>query len=263
MPAVRPAAVAGRFYPDDPRKLAACVERYIADAGQRVPARAVIAPHAGYVYSGAIAGHAYAALAGARGVRRVVVAGPAHRVYVSGIAIPGTGAFATPLGTMALDADALALLRGVEGVETHDGAHALEHSIEVQLPFVRSLFPDARLVPLVVGDADATLMASVLDRLWDEESVLVVSSDLSHYLTWSGARARDGDTARAIERLDASLVPEDACGAFPINGLLRLARQRGLDARVLDLRNSGDTAGDRERVVGYGAFAFTHEAAHG
>lgn len=256
MPASRPAAVAGTFYPDDPRALAACIAQYMRAAEGAPAARIVIAPHAGYRYSGPIAGHAYAALGQSRGVERVVVAGPAHRVYVRGAAIPRASAFATPFGPMHVDLDAMARLRDIEGVEANDAAHAFEHSIEVQLPFVRTLFPQASLVPIVVGDAEPALMASILEAVWDAGTVLVVSSDLSHYLPSHAARQRDARTCETIVRLEATLLPEEACGAAPINGLLRIARARGLAARMLDLRNSADTAGGPERVVGYGAFAF-------
>jgi AmmeMemoRadiSam system protein B len=260
MNSIRPPAVAGLFYPAERELLAGSIERFIDAAAGAHPAQAqaVIAPHAGYVYSGAIAGHAYAAVAPWRGrARRVVVAGPAHRVYVSGIAVPSVQAFATPLGRVALDRVALERLAQLPWVETSDAAHAQEHCIEVQLPFLQRLLGDFELVPMVVGDASPAQVAQALEAVWDDpHTLMVVSSDLSHYLPWSAARVRDAATAGTIVRLEATLDPHDACGAAPINGLLRVARERGLGARVLDLRNSGDTAGDRERVVGYGAFEF-------
>jgi len=263
MQAVRPPAVAGLFYPAERQLLAASVERFLegVEAARDMRARAVIAPHAGYVYSGAIAAHAYAAIAPWRGVaRRVVVAGPAHRVSVAGIAVPSVHAFATPLGRVPLDRAALERLRGLPGVEVSDRAHAQEHCIEVQLPFLQMLLGDFELVPMVVGDASPAEVAAALEAVWEEpHTLVVVSSDLSHYLPWSAARTRDAQTAGTIARMEATLDPADACGAAPINGLLRLARQRGLAARVLDVRNSGDTAGDRDRVVGYGAFEFVPE----
>lgn len=268
MLAIRPAAVAGTFYPGDPSALAAGVATYLAEAraepgDARVP-KAIIAPHAGYVYSGPIAGSIYARLAPLAGkVRRVVLAGPAHRVPVAGVAVPAARAFASPLGTVALDLEAIEAIRKLPFVEVSDRAHALEHSLEVHLPFLQSVLGDFLLVPLVVGDAAPAEMAALLEALWGgDETLVVVSSDLSHYLPYEAARRRDGDTARSILALDAHLAPEDACGAAPINGLLDLARRRGLEARLVDLRNSGDTAGDRDRVVGYGAFAF-HEVRHG
>jgi hypothetical protein len=197
-------------------------------------------------------------------IRRVVLAGPAHRVYVHGIAVPATAGFQTPLGPVRLDLDAVARLRELPFVEASDRAHALEHSLEVHLPFLQSVLGDFALVPLVVGDASPGEMARVLDLLWGgDETLIVVSSDLSHYLPYDAARARDGDTARAILGLDPTLVPEEACGAAPINGLLALARRKGLTPELVDLRNSGDTAGSRDRVVGYGAFAFHEAPGHG
>jgi AmmeMemoRadiSam system protein B len=267
MSAIRPAAVAGSFYPGDAAALAAEVAAYLADAGSGRPRarapKAIIAPHAGYMYSGAIAASIYARLAPLRGiVRRVVLAGPAHRVYVSGAAIPSTQGFASPLGTVTLDREALISLAKLPFVEVSDRAHAHEHSLEVHLPFLQSVLGDFQLVPIVVGDASPSEMAQLFDMLWGgEETLIVVSSDLSHYLPYDSACDRDRDTARAILGLEASLVPEEACGAAPINGLLQAARAHGLTPEMVDLRNSGDTAGSRDRVVGYGAFAFT-EAEH-
>lgn len=267
MPAVRPAAVAGTFYPGEASALAAEVATYLASAsaGKREGApKAIIAPHAGYVYSGPIAGTVYARIASLAGrVRRVVLAGPAHRVHVPGVAVPAAREFATPLGSIALDSEAIAIASSFPFVEVSDRAHALEHSLEVHLPFLQAALGDFRLVPLVVGDAVPAQMAALLEALWGgEETLIVVSSDLSHYLPYESARRRDGGTARAILGLDAHLVPEDACGAAPINGLLEFARTRGLEPELVDLRNSGDTAGGRDRVVGYGAFAF-YEPRHG
>jgi MEMO1 family protein len=267
---VRSPAVAGSFYPGEAAALAAEVAAYLAEArpdpnGARAP-KAIIAPHAGYMYSGAIAGSAYARLASLRGrVSRVVLAGPAHRVFVRGAAIPAARAFASPLGTVELDAEALAALSRLPFVEVSDRAHALEHSLEVHLPFLQSVLGEFRLVPVVVGDASPAEAAELLETVWGgDETLVVVSSDLSHYLPYDAARARDRDTAAAIVGLEASLVPEEACGAAPINGLLAAARRHALAAELVDLRNSGDTAGDRSRVVGYGAFAFrAPERAHG
>jgi AmmeMemoRadiSam system protein B len=262
MSAIRPAAVAGSFYPGDAAALAAEVAAYLAEAPPARDARApkaIIAPHAGYMYSGAIAASIYARLEPLRGVvRRVILAGPAHRVYVSGAAIPAADAFTSPLGRVRLDREALAILARLDFVEVSDRAHALEHSLEVHLPFLQSVLGDVALVPIVVGDATPDEMSRLFGAVWGgEETLIVVSSDLSHYLPYESACARDRDTARAIVDLEARLVPEEACGAAPINGLLRAARERGLRAEMVDLRNSGDTAGSRDRVVGYGAFAFT------
>lgn len=262
MPAIRPAAVAGSFYPRDAAALAAQLSGYLAtvnsaSAKARAP-KAIIAPHAGYMYSGPVAASVYAQLAPLRGrVTRVVLAGPAHRVYVSGVAIPSSSAFATPLGDVPLDRDALARIAELPFVETSDRAHALEHSLEVHLPFLQSVLGRFSLVPIVVGDATPDQVARLLEALWGgEETLIVVSSDLSHYLPYDAARERDRRTAESILRLDAAIEPEEACGAHPINGLLVMARRRGLATQVVDLRNSGDTAGPRDQVVGYGAFAF-------
>lgn len=263
MSAIRPAAVAGSFYPGEPSRLASEIATHLSGGGRgradAPPPKAIIAPHAGYIYSGPIAGSVYARLAPLRGVvRRVVLAGPAHRVYVRGAAVPAATAFDSPLGRVPLDLDAIASLRALDFVEVSDRAHALEHSLEVHLPFLQSVLGELRLVPVVVGDATPQQAARLLDTVWGgTETLVVVSSDLSHYLAYDEARARDRATAQAILRLEAGLVPDEACGAAPINGLLLAARNRGLAAELVDLRTSGDTAGDRDRVVGYGAFAFS------
>ena len=264
MSAIRPTAVAGSFYPGDASALAAEVAAYLAEAaglpgGARAP-KAIIAPHAGYMYSGPIAASIYKRLAPLRGVvRRVVLAGPAHRVHVRGASVPASSAFASPLGAVAIDAAAVAALRELPFVEVSDRAHALEHSLEVHLPFLQSVLGTFSLVPVVVGDAKPREMADILEAVWGgPETLIVVSSDLSHYLPYDSARRRDRHTADAILNFEARLVPDEACGAAPINGLLQAARRHGLDAQLVDLRSSGDTAGSRDRVVGYGAFAF-HE----
>jgi AmmeMemoRadiSam system protein B len=260
LPRIRPPAVAGQFYPDRPTELAGLVQGYLRDAGspgEGAP-KAVIAPHAGYVYSGAIAGSAYAALASRRGaIERVVLLGPAHRVALRGLAAPEAAAFSTPLGEIRLDREALDRLLALPQVRTLDAAHALEHSLEVQLPFLQELLGEFTLVPLVVGDATPAEVAEVLDLLWGgDETLVVVSSDLSHYHDYDTARRMDAETSRAIEALEPEAIGyDDACGRIPVQGLLLAARARGLRARTLDLRNSGDTAGPRDAVVGYGAYA--------
>jgi MEMO1 family protein len=267
MSASRPAAVAGTFYPGDPGALAAEVAGYLAEAAPTARARvpkALIAPHAGYVYSGAVAARAYTRVAPLRDVvRRVVLAGPAHRVYVRGVAVPAAESFDSPLGSVPVDAAAIARLRELPFVEVSTRAHAFEHSLEVHLPFLQSVLADFTLVPLVVGDATIEEMARVLEVLWGgDETLVVVSSDLSHYHPYDVARAIDRQTSDRILRLDTNLDPEMACGAAPINGLLEVARRRGLSVELVDLRNSGDTAGGRDRVVGYASFAF-HEGTGG
>jgi len=261
--AVRPAAVAGRFYPAQRAALVAEVDACLegvpcAAVAARAP-KAVIVPHAGYVYSGPVAAHAYAQLAPLRGrIRRVVLLGPTHRVAVRGLAAPSVAAFETPLGRVPIDRDALARIADLPQVVTSDAAHAHEHALEVQLPFLQSVLGNGfALVPLAVGDAGADDVAEVLERLWGgDETLVVVSSDLSHYLPYAEAAAVDRAAVDRILALDAALDHEAACGATPINGLLRVARRHALVPRLLDLRNSGDTAGDRSRVVGYCAVAF-------
>lgn len=253
-------AVAGLFYPRDPIELAGMVETLLFQAAAPVPPapRAVVAPHAGYVYSGPIAASAFRPLelrAGA--VDRVVLLGPSHYVPFAGLALPRAEAFATPLGTVAVDAAASRLLAGLEQVTIDDLPHGREHSLEVELPFLLRVLGDFALVPLAVGDASPEEVAEVLERLDHERSVVVVSSDLSHYLDYERAVARDRRTSDAILALDSGAIGElDACGRAPLRGLLRFARWRGWRARLLDLRNSGDTAGGTDRVVGYGAYAF-------
>ena len=219
--------------------------------------KAIIVPHAGFIYSGPIAASAYALLEQGRdSIRRVILAGPAHRVYVPGVAVSSASAFDSPLGSVPVDRETVERLKALPFVQVSDAAHALEHSLEVHLPFLQSVLGAFSLVPLVVGDADPEEMARVFEAVWgDEETLIVVSSDLSHYLPYESARRRDRRTVESILALEARIDPEEACGAMPINGLLTLARRRGLSIELLDLRNSGDTAGDRSRVVGYAAFA--------
>jgi len=261
---VRPAAAAGLFYARDPRRLLAHVAELIGavEASAGVPPKAVIAPHAGYVYSGSVAARAFAPLRpGADAVKRVVLIGPAHFVPVHGLAAPTVDAFATPLGRVPLDRQALAAIADLV-VET-DAPHAPEHSLEVELPFLQALLPSFALVPLVIGDATAQEVAEVLRRLWGgPETAIVVSSDLSHYHDYDTARRLDAATAAAIERGDwQSLGPDQACGFLAVAGLIVETNRRRLALRRLALCNSGDTAGGRERVVGYGAWMIEDPAA--
>ncbi|HQR69796.1 MAG TPA: AmmeMemoRadiSam system protein B [Burkholderiaceae bacterium] len=258
----RPPAVAGLFYPADPAELRSAVQRYLGglpapDRAAAMP-KALIAPHAGYVYSGPIAACAYARLLPRpKRIRRVVLLGPVHRVPVRGLALPSVERFDTPLGPVEVDAEARALLQELPQVGISDRAHAAEHSLEVQLPFLQQILGRFTLVPLAVGDATPEEVAAVLERLWGgDETLIVISSDLSHYLPYAAARSVDRATAETMLALAPTLDHEQACGATPVNGLLALARRRGLRAELLDLRNSGDTAGDRSRVVGYAAVAF-------
>ena len=266
---IRPAAVAGTFYPADATALRGAVDRLLAAAtpaaGAAATVKALIVPHAGYVYSGPIAASAYAQLRPATaGIRRVVLLGPAHRVPFRGLALPGDEQFATPLGNVPVDAAAIAAARRLPQVADNALAHAGEHSLEVQLPFLQRVLGDFSVVPVVVGDATAESVAALLDLLWGgPETLIVVSSDLSHYHPYREAQLIDRATADAILGLAARLDQEQACGATPVNGLLLAARRRGLVPALLDLRNSGDTAGDRRQVVGYAAFGFSEAGFHG
>ncbi len=263
---LRPAAVAGMFYPDSPSELSRDVSALFVEIPGWIDAapKAVIAPHAGYIYSGPIAARAFATLAGLRNtIHRVILLGPTHRVAVHGLALPTSDAFATPLGMVAIDRKAAEAISDMPQVVYSDPAHAQEHSLEVEIPFLQMVLGDFSLVPLAVGNTSPEDVAEVLTRLWGgNETLIVVSSDLSHYLPYEDARQIDAKTARQILALSPIINHYQACGATPVNGLLRVARQRGLQSRQLDLRNSGDTAGDRSRVVGYGAFAF-FEASQG
>jgi AmmeMemoRadiSam system protein B len=255
----RPPAVAGIFYPGDPAQLREVVNRLLSEA--RRPALpsplAVIVPHAGYIYSGPIAAEAFATIAGrAEEISRVVLIGPAHWAAVRGIAAPTATHFATPLGKVPIDVESIEALADEGLVVLDEAAHAREHALEVELPFLQLMLSDFLLLPLAVGSTRPEAVGQVLLRLWDERTLVVVSSDLSHYLNDDSAKRRDAATATAIEHLnDEAIGPEDACGFLAVRGLLLAARRRGLKPHRLDLRNSGDTAGDRRRVVGYGAWA--------
>lgn len=259
---VRQTAVAGTFYPSDAQTLSALVHQYLAQAKPETAdlhPKALIVPHAGYVYSGPIAGSAYAALrAQAEVIRRVVLIGPAHTAPLTGLAVSSVDAFRTPLGRVPVDRDAVRALLSLPQVQQLDHAHTTEHGLEVQLPFLQTVLGQFHMVPLVVGMAQPADVAAVLAQLWDgPETLIVISSDLSHYHDYAAAQRLDEETAVAIESLAPGQIGRDqACGRVAIQGLLLLAQQHGLRAQTLDLRNSGDTAGPRNRVVGYGAFAF-------
>ncbi|MDA1132669.1 MAG: AmmeMemoRadiSam system protein B [Proteobacteria bacterium] len=261
--AVRQPFVAGTFYPADADALREAVAGYVAGGANASPdapvPKAIIAPHAGFVYSGPVAGSAYARLAPGRGrISRVVLAGPSHRVWFRGIAVPTVAAFETPLGRVPLDLAAIRRLCAHSFVAARDDAHAAEHSLEVHLPFLQQVLGDFALVPMVVGDAAPDEVAAALEAVWGgPETAIVISSDLSHYHPYDSARTLDEATAAAIASLDMDGIAEQgACGRRPIRGLLQVARRRGLRAATIDLRNSGDTAGPRDRVVGYGSFVF-------
>lgn len=257
---LRPAAVAGMFYPGSAAVLSSDIKQMLSVAAEKRMSRpkAVIVPHAGYIYSGPVAASVYAPLAALRGsIRRIVLLGPTHRCAVNGLATPASTGFATPLGVVPVDQPALAAIADLPQIVVSDAAHAQEHSLEVQLPFLQTVLGEFSLLPLAVGHASPEAVCEVLERLWGgDETLIVVSSDLSHYLPYNAARQVDTATARRILDLDFAIDHGMACGATPVNGLLLAARRHGLHAELLDLRNSGDTAGDRSRVVGYGAFAF-------
>ena len=261
---LRPAAVAGMFYPESPailsREIVSLLAHVVCNTETRP--KAIIVPHAGYVYSGPIAASAFATLDGQRTtIRHVILLGPTHRVAVRGLALPDCDAFATPLGTVPIDPQAIDAIRELPQVLFSEAAHAQEHSLEVELPFLQTVLDDFSLLPLAVGDASPGDVAEVLGRLWGgHDSLIVVSSDLSHYLPYDDARQIDAKTARQILGLNPAINHYQACGATPVNGLLLAAQEHGLQAQQLDLRNSGDTAGDKSRVVGYGAFAFFEPA---
>jgi AmmeMemoRadiSam system protein B len=255
---VRPAAVSGLFYPDDPRELKECVRSLLRGefAPQDRP-KALIAPHAGYVYSGPTAAAAFRLLRDAAGsIQRVVLIGPSHRVPFRGLAVPSVDAFTTPLGHIRLDQSGRETLLALPQVRVADAPHAAEHSLEVELPFLQALLDDFVLLPIAAGDANAPEVAEALEHVWGgAETLVVVSTDLSHYHSYARARSLDAATNEAVLRLASDFEGEQACGCIGLNGILAAARRRGMRIRLEDLRNSGDTAGDRERVVGYGAWS--------
>jgi AmmeMemoRadiSam system protein B len=252
------------FYPAERDTLRTEVHSYIETGLPHAlphPPKALIAPHAGYIYSGPIAGSAYATLADSRRIiTRVVLAGPSHRVGFRGLALSTANLFRTPLGDIPVDNKAQKTIEHLPGVLYLDRAHRDEHGLEVHLPFLQESLANFTIIPIVVGDAGESEMAAVLNALWGgDETLIVISSDLSHYLTYDEAVRLDRMTSDAILRF----APEDisshqACGRIAIQGLLIAAGFHHLNAHLLDLRNSGDTAGDRSRVVGYGAYAFTN-----
>ena len=263
---IRPPAVAGMFYPDDGAVLAREIRDYLAAVPARqastLAPKVLIVPHAGYIYSGAVAACAYARLAPVRAtIRRVVLLGPAHRVPIRGLALPVAEAYATPLGSVRIDAEGAAAALKLPQVTASDVAHNLEHSIEVQVPFLQSVLDDFTLLPFAVGAATPAQVAEVLDLLWGgPETLVLISSDLSHFHAYAAAQGIDRGTVETILACEPTLDHEQACGATPINGLLLSARRRSMKIELLDLRNSGDTAGDRARVVGYAAFALSEPA---
>lgn len=262
---VRPAAVAGTFYPSGAVELQRVIARALAESKDPPAGRpvALIAPHAGYIYSGSTAATAYRCLQPFRGqIRRLVVLGPAHRVPFAGMALPEANAFNTPLGDVPIDAAAREQVMRLPGVLASDVPHAQEHSLEVHLPFLQTVLGEFSLLPIVVGDAPPGLIAPLIQTFLDDPATaMLVSSDLSHFHRYDEARRIDADTVDNVLSLQGGLVGEQACGARPINGLLRVARSRGWKPRLLSQCNSGDTAGDRQRVVGYASIGFYDDSA--
>ena len=255
---IRPPAVAGAFYPDQPEALQAVLSSLLAEASEHdLSPKVLIVPHAGYIYSGAIAASGYSQLAAYKDqITRVVLLGPSHQVAFEGLALPDCDRYSTPLGVIPLDTEAMSALNKHFGqVQVLDSAHSREHSLEVQCPFLQQVLTDFKLIPMVVGDASIYAVAEVINSLWGgDETLFVISSDLSHYLPYEEARQRDSMTSKAIEQLSPSLTGGQACGCYPLNGMIKVAQDRGMEVITLDVRNSGDTAGDRQRVVGYGAY---------
>ena len=255
---VRKAAVAGMFYPAGAAQLQQEVSALLSNAATKasqVP-KAIIVPHAGYIYSGPVAAAAYQSLIPARNdIHRVVLFGPAHRVYLDGMAVPTVNSFATPLGNVPIDQAMVREISKLPGVCTSDAAHKDEHSLEVQLPFLQTVLEEFTLVPIVIGQCEATLVANVIDAIWGgPETLIVISSDLSHYLPYDQARQVDKNTCQQILTGVAALSGDQACGANAINGLMTSTHYQQLQVEAIDVRNSGDTCGDKKRVVGYGAF---------
>ncbi len=256
---IRPAAVAGQFYPANPVELELMVESLLNDVEEiPPPSKAIIAPHAGLIYSGPIAATVYASfLADKERISRVVLLGPSHRVYLKGLALSSADYYETPLGKIEIDQDACESVRSLPQVSVSDAAHAHEHSLEVHLPFLQHILDRFKLIPIVVGESSPEEVAEVLEVLWgDENTQIVISSDLSHFHDYETAKQIDASTSKAIENLQLeSIGSQQACGCMPICGLLQLARKKHLKVKMLDLRNSGDTAGTKDRVVGYGAYS--------
>ena len=256
---IRKAAVAGQFYEADRVSLQQQVSNLMSgtQAGSGNVPEALIVPHAGYIYSGSTAARAYRCLESRHNeIRRVVLFGPAHRVYLEGMAVPSVDLFDTPLGSVPLDREAIDAIINMSGVCVSDQAHHDEHSLEVQLPFLQMILTQFTLVPVVVGNCKSTTVAAVMDELWGgADTLIVVSTDLSHFLTYDEALQVDAHTCSRILEKTTSLSGEEACGARALNGLMCTEHAQALEVELLEACNSGDTAGNRNRVVGYGAFA--------
>ncbi|MDJ0928942.1 MAG: AmmeMemoRadiSam system protein B [Gammaproteobacteria bacterium] len=255
---IREPAVAGMFYPADAAVLRRDIKKLLGNGeiSAEEPPKAMIVPHAGYIYSGAVAAKAYRCLRPIHDrIRRVVMLGPAHRVWLDGLALPAADAFSTPLGDVPIDAEVRDQIRDMDGVSVSEDAHYQEHCLEVQLPFLQVVLDDFELVPMVVGNCSAEVVAAVIDQVWDgPETLVIISSDLSHYHSYVAAEQIDARTSHRICDKATDLLGEEACGAAAINGLMACAHCRDLSVEEVDLRNSGDTSGDARRVVGYGAY---------
>ena len=259
MSQVRQPAVAGMFYPADRQTLEKDIQQYLDEAnyGRDIVPKAIVVPHAGYIYSGPVAASAYKQIIPIKDkINRVVLLGPSHRVAFAGLAVPESDFFKTPLGSIPIDQQGIQLLAGLPQVIASDQAHREEHSLEVQLPFLQEILGDFSLIPIVVGEAERHDVAEVIKRLWgDEHTLIVISTDLSHYHEYDEAKRIDRLTSDAIANLKPDLISyDDACGRNGLKGMLTVAEEMKLEVDILDLRNSGDTAGDKNRVVGYGAY---------
>ncbi|PSW05735.1 AmmeMemoRadiSam system protein B [Photobacterium lipolyticum] len=251
---IRYPAVAGSFYDKSAQHLQSQLDNWLKPPpALRHSIRALIVPHAGYIYSGETAAQAYRHLKSlADKIERVILVGPSHRFYFQGCALPSAHYFATPFGNIPIDTQAIEKLQKIEDVEVSDQAHALEHCLEVQLPFLQTCLHQFTLLPMLTGNVSPVTVANLIDDLWQQDNtLLVVSSDLSHFHPYSEAQSIDKNTCSLIEHFEPSLTPEQACGSTGINALLLLAKKRGYQLTRMDLKNSGDTAGDKERVVGY------------
>lgn len=255
---IRKSAVAGSFYPSDPLVLRQQVEQFLNETtAMTTTPKAIIAPHAGFVYSGPVAAAAYAQLQPLHDkISRVILLGPSHRVAFLGIAASSANAYQTPLGNISIDHESQRRILELPYVRTYDDAHLYEHSLEVHLPFLQIVLDQFSLVPLVVGETEPEMISEVLDALApDDNTIIVVSTDLSHYHSYKTAQKMDQATSDAIESLHYTQIKiEDACGRNPVKGLLKYAQSHHLQAHLLDLRNSGDTAGSKDKVVGYGSY---------
>lgn len=256
---IRPTAVAGSFYPKQASELNNMLEKYLADDSVKIASpKAIIAPHAGYIYSGPTAASVYSNIEQIKEqITRVVLLGPTHRVYVKGIALPSNTHFASPLGNVTIDTQSLSKISAHTFVEYIDEAHTQEHSLEVHIPFLQKVLNNFVLLPILVGDATPEQVSTILNDLWgDDETLIVISSDLSHFLNYETANKTDRNTTKLIENFDYEHIgSKQACGCMPMRGLLKIAQEKNMSIQTVDLRNSGDTAGTKDRVVGYGAYA--------